>query len=392
VVSGAYPANPKNFILKNTAGKFTDVTAQVCPQLEEIGMVTDALWSDFDMDGKLDLVLTGEWMPVSFLKNKGTAFSTLKSSGIDNHTGWWNSLTSGDFDNDGDMDYAAGNLGLNSNYIATDKQPMTVMASDIDKNGSLDAMLFCYMKAEDGTMQPFPMHAKDDLSTQVVSIRKKYPTYTSYGTATMNDLWKEEEKKTAFIKTANYLQSAYIENKGNGQFSLKALPLEAQFAPVFGMLAEDIDQDGNLDLMLVGNDYGMEPYSGRHDAFNGLCLKGNGRGEFAAMKLSETGFFAKGDAKGLAKIHSANKEDIWIVSQNQDSLLAFSSSKKPVKWVKLKADDQRADITYKDGRKRTVEFYYGSTYLSQSSRYFAVEDYMASVTITNFKGIKRKLP
>jgi hypothetical protein len=391
VVSGAYPSNPKNFILKNTAGKFTDVTQQLCPQLADIGMVTDALWSDFDSDGKIDLVLVGEWMPVTFLKNNGVKFLSHQP-GISHHTGWWNSLVSGDFDNDGDIDYIAGNLGLNSNYVATEKEPMTVLAKDLDNNGSLDAMLFCYMKAEDGTMQPFPMHAKDDLASQMVSVRKKYPTYTSYGLATMNDLWKEEDKKTAFIKTADYLQSSYIENKGKGQFAIKALPLEAQVAPVFGMSAEDIDHDGNLDLVMAGNDFSMEPYSGRHDAFNGLCLKGDGAGNFSAMSLAQTGFFVKGDAKGLAKIHTAKKEDVYIVSQNQDSVLVFAAQTHPNKWIKLKPGDHYADIVYKDGRKRRVEFYYGSTYLSQSSRYFAVDDYIASVIITNFKGVKRTSP
>jgi hypothetical protein len=390
VVSGAYPTNPQHFILKNNGGKFTDVTEQLCPQLQDLGMITDALWSDFDNDGKVDLVLTGEWMPVTFLKNTGSSFEK-NQSGIDQHKGWWNSLASGDFDNDGDIDYVAGNLGLNSNYVASESEPMTLLAKDIDANGSMDAMLFCYMKAEDGSMQPFPMHAKDDLVSQVVSIRKKYPTYTSYGMATMNDLWPAEDRNTAFTKTANWMQSSFIENKGNGTFALRALPIEAQAAPLFGMAAEDLDQDGNTDLVLTGNDFGMEPYSGRHDAFNGLCLKGDGKGGFTVMPLQSTGFFAPGDAKGLAKIHTARNEDLYIVTQNQDSLLAFSAAKKPVKWYKLKGDDLSAEITYKDGRKKKIEFYYGSTYLSQSGRYLQADSSMAGITVTNFKGMKRKL-
>ena len=312
-------------------------------------------------------------------------------SGIDQYKGWWNSLASGDFDNDGDIDYVAGNLGLNSNYVASESEPMTLLAKDIDANGSLDAMLFCYMKAEDGSMQPFPMHAKDDLVSQVVSIRKKYPTYTSYGMATMNDLWSAEDRNTAFTKTANWMQSSFIENKGDGTFAMRALPMEAQAAPLFGMAAEDIDQDGNTDLVLTGNDFGMEPYSGRHDAFNGLCLKGDGKGGFTVMTLQSSGFFAPGDAKGLAKIHTALNEDLFIVTQNQDSLLAFRAAKKPVKWYKLKGDDLSAELTYKDGRKKKIEFYYGSTYLSQSGRYLHADEQVTGITVTNFKGTKRKL-
>src|SRR5688500_6533663 len=244
VVSGAYPTNPKSFILKNSGGKFTDVTSQLCPQLQNLGMITDALWSDFDNDGKLDLIIAGEWMPITFLKNTGTALLPLKTSGVSQSVGWWNSLVSGDFDNDGDVDYVAGNLGLNSNYTATASEPMTLYAKDLDKNGSLDAMLFCYMKAEDGSRKPFPMHAKDDLSSQLLSIRKSYPTYTAYGMATIDNLWSKEAKLGATKKQANYLQSGYIENKGNGSFQMKALPLHAQSAPLYGMMSEDIDVDG----------------------------------------------------------------------------------------------------------------------------------------------------
>jgi hypothetical protein len=240
-------------------------------------------------------------------------------------------------------------------------------------------------------MQPFPMHAKDDLVSQVVSIRKKYPTYTAYGKATLNDLWTADDQKTAFTKTANYLQSSFIENKGNGDFELKALPLEAQTAPIFGMSAEDINDDGNLDLLMVGNDFGMEPYSGRHDAFNGLCLQGDGKGNFKAMPLQSTGFFVPGDAKGLAKIHLAGNKDAWLITQNQDSVLTYSPSKQATRSYKLKPGDQSVEIIYKDGRKRKVEFYYGSTYLSQSSRYLQADAGMSSITVTNFKGVKRKL-
>ena len=394
VVSGAYPTDPKNFIFRNEGGKFVDVSQQICPQLQNLGMVTDALWSDFDKDGKIDLVLTGEWMPVTFMKNSGNSFVSInKTTGISQHLGWWNSLASGDFDNDGDIDYIAGNLGLNSNYRASFKEPMTVYAKDLDNNASLDLMLFCFMKAEDGSRKPFPMHTRDDLSSQLVSIRKKYPTYKAYGLASMDDLWNVQDRQGAIKKMANDLQSAYIQNKGNGQFAITALPIEAQSSPLYGMLSEDIDDDGNLDLLLVGNDYGMEPYSGRHDAFNGLCMKGDGKGNFNSLSIPESGFFVGGDAKGLAKIHTAKNEDIWIATQNQDSLLVYAKINQPAKakWIKLKPDDFYADIVFNNGNKRRVEFYYGSTYLSQSSRTFLINKEMVKITVTNFKGVKREL-
>lgn len=392
VVSGAYPTAPQSFLLRNDHGKFTDATLQYSPVLKNIGMVTDALWSDFDSDGKVDLILAGEWMPVTFLKNTGKGFiQSNKTSSTNNHVGWWNSLVAGDFDNDGDMDYAAGNLGLNSNYTATAKEPMTIMAKDLDKNGSLDAMIFCYMKATDSNMKPYPMHTKDDLAGQLLSIRKKYPTYQSFGSATMDDLWNEINKQGAIKLQANDMKTSYFENKGKGQFEIKALPVEAQAAPVYGIHSEDIDGDGNLDLLMVGNDYGMEPYSGRHDAFNGLCLRGDGKGNFTPVQLSESGFFVKGDAKGLAKIKVSNKELI-IATQNQDSLLLFQKSSAATgKWMELAASDFSADIYYANNSKKHVEFNYGAGYLSQSSRKILLNEKAIKIIITNFKGVKREL-
>ena len=396
VVSGAYPSAPQSFIYKNVGGKFIDVTQQLCPALKTIGMVTDALWTDFDKDGKIDLILVGEWMPVTFLKNTGKGFVQIaQEQEISKHIGWFNSITAGDFDNDGDMDYIVGNLGLNSNYKATPKEPMTILAKDLDRNGSLDAMVFCYMKAEDSTMQSFPMHTKDDLSSQLISIRKKYPTYKAFGTANMDDLWTKKDKENAIILKATDMQSSYIENKGNGQFNIKPLPAEAQTAPIFGVLSTDVDGDGNLDVLMVGNDYGMEPYSGRHDAFNGLYLRGDGKGNFKTVPLSESGFFVSGDAKGLAVLHTAKNEDIYLATQNQDSIKVYakniSAGQINQKWISLKQDDSYADILFKNNKKRRVEFYYGSTYLSQSSRKMLIENDVVKITITNFKGGKREV-
>ncbi|HVG14321.1 MAG TPA: VCBS repeat-containing protein [Chitinophagaceae bacterium] len=395
VVSGGYPANPKSFIYKNVGGKFVDVTQQLCPQLGNIGMITDALWSDFDKDGKLDLVLTGEWMPVTFLKNTGTAFVSInKTSGISNHLGWWNSIVSGDFDNDGDVDYIAGNLGLNSVYQASAKEPMTILAKDIDNNNSVDAMLFCYLTGPDGVRRPYPMHTRDDLSSQLVSIRKKYPSYKSYGYASIKELWTEKDKINAIQKTVNDLQSSYINNKGNGQFEIRPLPLKAQAAPLYGMLSEDINGDGNLDLLLVGNDFGMEPGSGRHDALNGLTLLGDGTGNFKELSIPESGFFVKGDGKALAKIHTAKGEEIYVATQNLDSVVVMKNGSRQWNkegWITLKADDFSADIIYKDGKSRRMEFYYGSGFLSQSSRRLFIDKNIAKITITNYKGQKRDL-
>lgn len=395
VVSGSYPTAPQSFILRNDKGKFTDVTNQYCPQLQNMGMITDAVWSDFDNDGKPDLVITGEWMPVTFLKNTGSAFVSInETSGIAAHTGWWNSIVAGDFDNDGDIDYVVGNLGLNSNYKATPEEPMTILAKDLDQNGSMDAVVFCYAKAEDGTRKPFPMCTRDDMIAQLISTRKKYPTFKSFGLASMNDLWSKKDREDAMAMQATDMATSYIENEGNGHFTIKPLPAQAQAAPVFGMMCKDADDDGNLDLLLVGNDYGMEPYSGRHDAFSGLYLRGDGKGNFSSTSVAQSGFFVNGDAKGLATIHTAKNEDLVIATQNQDSLKVFRENLKSspaAKWINLNPNDFCADITFSDNKKRHEEFYFGSTYLSQSSRKMKINENIVKIIVTDFKGNKREI-
>ena len=394
VVSGAYPTAPRSYLLENHSGSFFDVTKRWCPELQDIGMITDALWSDFDGDGHPDLVLTGEWMPVTFLRNTGNSLTSLAdATGINTHTGWWNSLVAGDFDNDGDIDYIAGNLGLNTNYQASPKEPMTLYAKDLDNNGLLDAMVFCYMKAEDGARKPFPMTAKDDMVSQMIGIRKKYPTYKAYGLATMDDLWPPKDRENAQMLRATDMASSYIENLGNGKFAIHALPAEAQTAPIYGMAGDDLDGDGNLDLLMVGNDYGMEPYSGRQDAFMGLYMKGDGKGHFTPLSITASGFYVKGDAKGLTKIHTARNEDIYIATRNQDSLIAYTISApgQTTRWIDLRPQDFSADILYRDQHKKHLEFYYGSTYLSQSSRKLPIDPNVTKLIITDYQGNKREI-
>lgn len=393
VVSGRYPESPKSFLLENDHGRFIDATDKLCPQLKNKGMITDALFTDFNNDGKVDLVVTGEWMPVSFFANTGKGFEELKNTGVENNIGWWNSIVAGDFDNDGDLDYIAGNHGLNTNYTCSPAQPLTILAKDLDNNGSMDAMVFCYMIAEDSTLKPFPVATRGDMMAQLASIKKIYPTYKAYGAATMNDMWSAADKHGAIMLQANDMHTSYIENEGNGHFKIKPLPLETQTAPVFGMMAEDIDEDGNLDLVMVGNDYGMDPYTGRMDAFNGLYLKGDGKGNFQPVTLAQSGFYVPGDAKALAKIYSANNKALYITTQNQDSLMVYTKSvqRSNSKWINLQPGDFSADIFYKNGSKKHVEFYYGSTYLSQSSRKLELTDDAVKAIITNYSGNKREV-
>ncbi len=389
---------------------FTDITAEVAPELLKIGMVTDALWTDFDNDRQPDLMIVGEFMPITFLKNQNNKLITHNSALI-THKGWWNSLVSGDFDNDGDTDYVAGNLGLNSMYKATENEPTTIFAKDFDGNGSYDPVLNCFMNDSLGNRASYPMHSRDDMIKQMLFMRRKFPRYANYGKATSSDIFSKDTLQGAQILQATHFQSSYIENQGNGKFAIKNLPVEAQFAPVFGMKAEDINQDGNLDLLMVGNDYGNEVFMGRMDAFYGLYMQGDGKGNFKPVPLPQSGFIVPKDGKALVSLFDKNGNQIFIASQNKDKLRAFIvtkhlsgfenltgvDSKKQLSdfenmtSISLKINDTYAEITFKNGKKCKVEFYYGDTYFSQSSRRLKINANMSKILIFNGKGESREI-
>ncbi|GAO41560.1 VCBS repeat-containing protein [Flavihumibacter petaseus] len=391
VISGSYPLAPSSFILQNHSGTFMNVTAKVCTALEDAGMVTDALWSDIDNDNKPDLLVTTEWGPVRIFRNTGESLLPVEQTGVDSLNGWWNSIIAGDFDNDGDMDYIAGNLGLNSNYKASAAEPLQLYAKDFDDNGLLDPLVFCYMKAQDGTRKPYPMTVRDDMVSQILSIRKRFPTYKAYGMATMDMILGPTGKNDAVYLTANHMSSVYLENLGNGRFNAKALPLEAQTAPLFGMLADDLDDDGNLDLLLSGNDYGMEPYSGRHDAFDGLVLKGDGKGNFKPLSIAASGWYIRGDGKAIARLASAKVGNLYLATQNQGPLLAFekTNGETTPKLFTPESSDVSAEIVFTDQSMRKVEWHYGSGFLSQSSRKIPITNRIKRITVTGVDGKKR---
>lgn len=393
VIPGQYPYADKSYLLKNEGGKFENVTKSIAKELGNIGITNDALWTDFDNDGNIDLIVAGEWMPVTFFQNKdGKLQNITAQTGLMEYTGWWNSLTAGDFDKDGDTDYVVGNLGLNTRYKGTNEYPLTVYAKDFDNNGNIDPILTSYLKSEDGTFKSYPMHAKDDLTFLIPRMKKKFPKHKSYAHATIHDVLTPEDKEEALILNATYMTSAYLENLGNGKFNIKSLPTAAQFAPVFGMLTEDFEGDGNLDVLLIGNSFSTEVSTGHYDALNGLLLKGNGKGDFNAIGI-ESGFFVGGDAKAMASLQNANGQHLVLVTQNQDSLKAFvvgdQQSTKAETVIRLEPMDAWAQIELKNGKKYKQEYYYGSTYMSQSARLMWLPDNVEKVQIFNFKGDKR---
>lgn len=394
VVTGSYPSPARSYILRNENGKFLDVTSEVSADLQFPGMVTDALWTDFNQDSKVDLILVGEFMPITFFANEGGKLLRLDNTGINQFTGWWNSITGGDFDQDGDVDYVAGNLGTNNNYQVKSEFPLKVYAKDFDGNGSVDPVLACYMREsmDSDVKKLYPVHFWDELNSQSPKFRNKYSRYRQYSKVTIDELLTTEDLKGATILTANHMASSYIENLGSGKFSLKALPTAAQTAPINGMVVTDVNNDNNLDILLVGNDYGNEVFAGRYDAFTGLTLLGDGKGSFDVVLSAESGFYAAGDAKGLIKLYRKGGEEVFVVSQNKDSLFVFGgSSSVSAEVLSIEPLEHSADLIYADGQRQRIEFYYGSGYLSQSSRKLRIPKGIKEIVLYDFRGNSRKI-
>jgi hypothetical protein len=390
-----YPKPVSSMILRNDSKngvvKFTDVTNEVAPALKNIGLVCDALFTDYDNDGWPDLVLAGEWMPVTFLKNDHGVFKNATSTtGISNRTGWWNSIVAGDFRHTGRMDYIVGNVGLNTLYKATEQYPVYITAKDFDKNGSYNAITSIFLPDQDGEKKEFPAVGRDDILKEMISLKKRFTNYKSYAVATMDEVLSPEQREGALRLMSNTSASCFLRNDGKGKFTIIPLPPQAQISTLNGMVVDDFDGDGNLDVMINGNDYGTEVGVGRYDALNGLMLKGDGKGNFHPQTILQSGFYVPHDGKALVKLQSSDGKYMLAASQNQDSLKVFQLNR-PVNNIKIMPDDESAVITYKDGKKQRQEFYYGSSFLSQSGRFFTINKDAKQVEITNYKGQTRTI-
>jgi hypothetical protein len=323
-VSKKYPLPARSFILQNNKGIFTDVTSKVCPALQKPGMVTSAVWIDFDNDKQTDLIIAGEWMPVRFFKNNhGALKEVTETMDLTQMNGMWRSLIATDIDNDGDPDLVAGNLGLNCLYNVNDKEPMQLFASDIDGNGVIDPVFFYYIKDKDGIRRSYPAISRSQFAEQVPSIKKKFLLYQDYAHATFNDIFKGKAMDSLIQFYCNETRSCWFENLGNGKFIKHPLPTEAQFAPVNAIICDDLDNDGYKDLLLAGNEYQAEVISGRYDASYGCFLKGSRKKVFESVSPVASGFIIKGDVKDMKLIHSAKGEKIILAAINNDTLRVF---------------------------------------------------------------------
>ncbi len=321
IIPGKYPYPAQSYILRNDGGKdtnlkYTNVTSELAPDLNNAGLVTSALWDDYNKDGHLDLIITGEWMPIRFFKNTGTALEEeTKKLGFDNYTGWWYNLEKLDVDNDGDMDYLAGNLGLNYKYKASNEEPFEVYANDFDENGSSDIVL-SYEK--NGTK--LPLRGRECSSQQVPAIKNRFKTFESFANANLIDIYGEGMLEGSLNYSANTFAHHLIKNDGNGSFSLHKLPNRSQFSSINKFVHFDYNGDEYPDLLIGGNLYGSEIETPRNDASLTAVLKGSADG-FSVLSSENTGLFINGEIKDIKPIYlGKDSTPAFLIAPNNDSL------------------------------------------------------------------------
>ena len=370
LIPGRYPMAPKSYILENNKGVFKDVTSKVCPSLSTIGMISSSVWSDYDNDGLLDLITVGEWNTIRFFKNNGkTLTETTLKTGTDNLFGWWNSITGSDIDNDGDIDYIVGNIGLNTWYKASQKEPLECFADDFDNNTSLDVILTYYQKGK-----RYPVVGKQQFTLQIPSYNAKYTTFHKYANHTIEQIFTPEQLSKSYHLKATTLESIILRNNGNGTFTKEDLPEIAQISPIYGIVTEDFNEDGFVDILVGGNFNGAAPDMVHYNAGLGSLMLNDTKGNFIPLEPNESGVNLSGNVRGMALIPSPTTNSIiGIVGNNSNHLqiieknLTNSSSK--IHTIASNLKPTKAILSFRNGTKRKQEFYIGNGFLSQQAPY-----------------------
>jgi enediyne biosynthesis protein E4 len=329
ILPGNFPLTSPSAILKNESNqakgeiKLTVATKEVNADLREIGMVTDALWTDFNNDSWPDLIIVGEWMPIRLFENKMGKLVEVHQPELEGSSGLWNRIVSADLDNDGDLDYVIGNAGTNLPWHAAMQEPLTLYYGDFNGDGRIDPIICNYNQGK-----IFPVASRDEMLLQMNSLKKKYTTYSSYANASIEDIIDAEQVKTSKKYQVNTLQSSILENIGKGNFKLKPLPIAAQVSSVRGILMGDFNGDGSTDILLAGNFYPYRTQYGPCDASKGLLLQGKGKGNFLPISWEDTGFFANGDVRNMVLLNAKSNKRTIVAARNNESVLVFETERK----------------------------------------------------------------
>jgi len=313
-VPGAYGKDPRSYLLKNAGnGKWIDITP---PELQEPGMITDAVWTDLTGNGFNDLILVGDWMPVTIFVNE---YGSLKfHSIIENSNGLWKSIKKADLNDDGNPEFILGNWGLNSKLKASPEKPITLYLNDFDQNGKSEFIITSYMLNED---QSYPFHSYQDLIDVFPFVKEEIGNHHEYAGKTYEEIFSEEQRKGAVKKEIYTLHSSILVND-NGNFVLKELPFEAQVSPVYAIIAEDLNDNSQVDLLLMGNKYHLKPEIGRKASNYGVVLYNNGNFDFTFQPYHKTNLFIKGEVRDAISL-DRSMDKIFIIARNNDELLMF---------------------------------------------------------------------
>ncbi|WP_228527528.1 VCBS repeat-containing protein [Pararhodonellum marinum] len=324
IVPGRYPLIPSSHILINQGdGTFREETNAYLPDGGKLGMVTAAAWTDLNQDGKMDLIVVGEFMPIRVLINENGVKLVDKSEQWlgKNLTGWWSSLAIADFDGDGRPDIVVGNYGLNSQLGASVEEPLTLYAADFDENGSIDPILVHYIQGK-----PYPFASRDELLDQMYGMRSKFTDYGSYSNAVLEDIFSAEQLKNAIKLEAEELRSVWLHHQGD-RFEVKPLPNEAQFAPVTAIHPFDHNGDGHYDVLLAGNQTYIRIRMGVIDANFGVLFEGDGNGNFTYIPQRKSGFRIKGDVKSILEIDHLG-ENLLLFGINNFGVESYVNNRK----------------------------------------------------------------
>jgi len=389
---GKYLLPVSSAILKNEGGKFIDVTDKIAPELKNIGMVSSALWSDFDNDENIDLLITGDWMPIIFLKNTGTSFENITTkTNLQNMDGWWQSLNGSDLDNDGDTDYILGNFGTNRRFKSNISEKTGAILPlegyyfnkpETDYNG----LMMSYYQHDIS----YPVHFRERMLEQFPEIRSAVPDWDSFGKMNTSQMFGAENLSKAYHVYAYQFESAVLINNGNNNFTKINLPIEAQVSPIFGIICEDFTGDGITDILCQGNYYQTEILVMRHDAGTGLLLEGKGDGTFKPIRSFESGFWSDGDARSLMVVSCGENNNPLIISgvnSGQSKVYSYATEK----IIGTDSNDAYALINYTNNKTQKVEFYKGEGYYTQRSNFIATNKFILSVVIVDYKGNKREV-
>lgn len=313
-----YGVPASGYILSNDGhGNFSDVTAAVAPKLMGIGMITDARWADIDNDKDPDLIVVGEYMPVTVFRNDDGVFTPSDQPGLAFSSGWWNRIVAADIDKDGDVDFVAGNHGWNSRFRASEERPVCLYVSDFDQNGTIEHVL-CTFQGD----RLYPLALRHDLIAQIPSLKKKYLKYEAYKDQVITDIFEPAQLANAVRLEVHELASVVLINDGKGRFTRKPLPTEAQITPIYGLALEDIDLDGHIDILAGGNQYRAKPEVGRYDAGYAVYLRGDGAGNFTFVPNAASGLYVDGEIRDIRIVKVAGKR-MAIFARNNDSIIAL---------------------------------------------------------------------